>query len=137
MRLHILARGRIGRGAEAELVARYAARLPALSVTELGERDTFPPPSERSMTVVLDERGIALPSPALAVKLAAWADGGLREARFLIGAADGHDPVTRARADLLLSFGPATWPHLLVRAMLAEQLYRAVSINSGHPYHRV
>lgn len=86
MRLHILARGRIGRGAEAELVARYAARLPALSVTELGERDPFPPASERSTTVVLDERGIALPSPALAVKLSAWADGGLREARFLIGA---------------------------------------------------
>ena len=60
----------------------------------------------------------------------------MREARFLIGAADGHDSATRDGADLLLSFGPATWPHLLVRGMLAEQLYRATSLLAGHPYHR-
>jgi len=136
LRLHILARGRIGRGAEAELVARYQARVPGLAVTELGQREAFPPGTERGVSVVLDERGIALPSAALAARLAAWADEGVREARFLIGAADGHDDATRAAAQLLLSFGPATWPHLLVRAMLAEQLYRAVSINAGHPYHR-
>jgi len=62
--------------------------------------------------------------------------GGKREARFLIGAADGHDEVERRSADLLLSFGAATWPHLLVRAMLAEQLFRATSILANHPYHR-
>ena len=56
--------------------------------------------------------------------------------RFLIGAADGHDEAERAGADLLLSFGPATWPHMMVRAMLAEQLFRAVSILANHPYHR-
>lgn len=136
MKLHILARGRIGRGPEAELAARYVARVPGLSVTELGEQAPFPPAPERSVSVVLDERGVALSSVALAARLAAWADAGVREARFLIGAADGHDDATRAQATLLMSFGPATWPHLLVRAMLAEQIYRAVSINAGHPYHR-
>lgn len=136
MRLHILARGRIGRGPEAELVARYAARLPNLSVTEIGEREPFPPPPERGVTVVLDERGPALASVELAGRLRAWREDGVREVRFLIGAADGHDPRTRAAANLLLSFGPATWPHLLVRAMLAEQLYRVETILGGHPYHR-
>ena len=67
---------------------------------------------------------------------ASWSDGGKREARFLIGAADGHDDAARAGADLLLSFGAATWPHLLARAMLAEQLFRATSILANHPYHR-
>jgi rRNA large subunit m3Psi methyltransferase RlmH len=65
-----------------------------------------------------------------------WQDSGTREVRFLIGAADGHDPATRADADLLLGFGRATWPHMLVRGMLAEQLYRATTIIAGHPYHR-
>ena len=65
-----------------------------------------------------------------------WRDDGKREARFLIGAADGLDEQRTRRADLLLSFGPATWPHLLVRAMLAEQLFRATSILANHPYHR-
>ena len=68
--------------------------------------------------------------------LEGWRDTGRREARFLIGAADGHDETERAGADLLLSFGPATWPHLMVRAMLAEQLFRATSILANHPYHR-
>ena len=62
--------------------------------------------------------------------------GGIREARFILGAADGHEEQERAEADLLLSFGPATWPHLLARAMLMEQLFRATSILTGHPYHR-
>lgn len=136
MRLHILARGRIGRGPEADLVARYAARLPGLLVTELGEREPFPPAPERATTVLLDERGAAFGSAALAQRLRAWRDDGTREARFLIGGADGHDEPTRAIADLILSLGPATWPHLLVRAMLAEQLYRAETILTGHPYHR-
>lgn len=136
MRLHILARGRIGRRLEADLVTRYAARVPGLMISELGEREPFPPVPERSVTVVLDERGAALASAALARRLRDWREQGVREARFLIGAADGHDEATRAAADLLLSFGPATWPHLLVRAMLAEQLYRAETILSRHPYHR-
>ena len=88
------------------------------------------------MTIALDERGEALSSMALAMKLEAWSDGGKREARFLIGAADGHGEKGRAGADLLLSFGPATWPHLLARAMLAEQLFRATAILANHPYHR-
>ena len=89
-----------------------------------------------SVSIVLDERGAALSSVELANKLEGWRDGGRREARFLIGAADGHDEEQRHNADLLLSLGSATWPHLLVRAMLAEQLYRATSILANHPYHR-
>jgi len=89
-----------------------------------------------AVRVVLDERGKALTSTELARKLEAWRDDGKREARFLIGAADGHDDQERSEADLLLSFGPATWPHLLARAMLAEQLFRATSILANHPYHR-
>ena len=86
--------------------------------------------------MVLDERGKPLSSMELAKTLERWRDGGKREARFLIGAANGHDEAQRSEADLLLSFGPATWPHLLVRAMLAEQLFRATSILANHPYHR-
>ena len=88
------------------------------------------------MTIALDERGEPFSSVQLAKTLERWRDGGKREARFLIGAADGHDEADRSVADLLLSFGPATWPHLLVRAMLAEQLFRATSILANHPYHR-
>jgi 23S rRNA (pseudouridine1915-N3)-methyltransferase len=72
----------------------------------------------------------------LAKKLERWRDSGKRETRFLIGAADGHEDAQRGGADLVLSFGAATWPHLLVRAMLAEQLFRATSILANHPYHR-
>jgi 23S rRNA (pseudouridine1915-N3)-methyltransferase len=86
--------------------------------------------------VLLDVRGTALASIELARRLEEWRDGGKREARFSIGGADGHGESERARSDLLLSFGPATWPHLLVRAMLAEQLFRATSILANHPYHR-
>jgi 23S rRNA (pseudouridine1915-N3)-methyltransferase len=75
-------------------------------------------------------------SMALAKLLEKWRDGGKREVRFVIGGADGHGDQARGQADLLLSFGPATWPHLLARAMLAEQLFRATSILANHPYHR-
>ena len=106
-------------------------------LTELSDRGgKMPDLSANSIAVVLDERGEALSSADLAQKLESWRDGGKREARFLIGAADGHDDGQRNDADLLLSFGPATWPHLLVRAMLAEQLFRATSILANHPYHR-
>ena len=85
---------------------------------------------------MLDETGEMLGSRAIADRLGRWRDDGVREARFLIGAADGFDDAQRAQADLLLSFGRATWPHLLARAMLAEQLWRATSILANHPYHR-
>ena len=138
MLLHIVARGKIGRSSEAELVERYIKRISwPTKLTELPDRGgTVPPLPTNSVTIVLDERGEALSSTALARKLEAWRDGGKREARFLIGAADGHGAAGRDGAKLLLSFGPATWPHLLVRAMLAEHLFRVTSILANHPYHR-
>ena len=139
MRLHIVAHGRIGRGPEADLVDRYLKRIGwPRSLTELGDAGggKVPDPLTPAVTVLLDERGAALTSRAFADRLAGWRDDGVREARFVIGPADGHGDVVRAEASLLLSFGPATWPHLLVRAMLAEQLYRATSLLAGHPYHR-
>lgn len=138
MLLHIIARGKIARSPEAELVDRYARRLTwPHKLTELPDRGGVAPPAlSPSVTVLLDERGVALSSSDLATRLDKWRDGGVRECRFLIGAADGHGEEERAAADLLLSFGPATWPHLLARAMLAEQLYRATSWLAGHPYHR-
>ncbi|MEG3155237.1 23S rRNA (pseudouridine(1915)-N(3))-methyltransferase RlmH [Sphingomonas sp. RB1R13] len=138
MLLHIIARGKIGRSSEAEMVERYLKRIGwPTKVTELPDRGgTIPIAPPASVTIALDERGEAVSSMALAKKLEAWRDGGKREARFLIGAADGHDEAHRAEADWLLSFGPATWPHMMARAMLAEQLFRATSILANHPYHR-
>jgi 23S rRNA (pseudouridine1915-N3)-methyltransferase len=89
-----------------------------------------------AVAVALDARGQPLSSAGFAARLAQWRDQGVRELGFLIGGADGHGPEIMARADYLLSLGPMTWPHLLARAMLAEQLYRAHSILTGHPYHR-
>jgi 23S rRNA (pseudouridine1915-N3)-methyltransferase len=136
--LHIVARGKIGRSPEADLVERYLKRINwPTRLTELPDKGgKLPDAVANSATIVLDERGSALSSMELAKRLEAWRDGGKREARFLIGAADGHDEPLRKGAHLLLSFGPATWPHLLVRAMLAEQLFRATSILANHPYHR-
>lgn len=138
MLLHIVARGKIARSPEAELVDRYLERIAwPTKVSELPDRGgKVPDLPANSVSIVLDERGQALPSTDFARKLEAWRDGGKREARFLIGAADGHPADIRDSADLLMSFGPATWPHLIVRAMLAEQLFRAVSILANHPYHR-
>lgn len=138
MLLHIVARGKIGRTPEAELVERYLKRISwPTKLTELPEKGgNVAPLPGNSVRIVLDERGSALSSAELAKKLENWRDGGKREARFLIGAADGHEEEQRRSADLLLSFGAATWPHLLVRAMLAEQLFRATSILANHPYHR-
>ena len=138
MLLHIVARGKIGRSSEADLVDRYVKRIAwPTRITELAERGgNVPALPTNSVTIALDERGQALSSIELARKLEAWRDDGKREARFLIGAAEGHGEAERSDADLLLSFGPATWPHLLVRAMLAEQLFRALSILANHPYHR-
>ena len=138
MLLHIVARGKIGRSPEADLVERYLKRISwPTKVTELPDRGgKLPEASAGTVTVVLDERGKPLSSSDLAKLLERWRDDGKREARFLIGAADGHGEAERESADLLLSFGSATWPHLLARAMLAEQLFRATSILANHPYHR-
>ena len=138
MLLHIVARGKSGRSPEAELVERYLKRIAwPTKVTELPDKGgNVPALAANSVTIALDERGQALSSTELAKKLEGWRDDGKREARFMIGAADGHEEEQRQSADLLLSFGTATWPHLLVRAMLAEQLFRATSILAHHPYHR-
>lgn len=138
MQLHVVARGKIARSPEAELVERYARRIVwPLKLSELPERGgSVAPAPTPSRTVVLDERGRDLTSAEFAALLSRWRDDGVREARFWIGAADGHDEALRGSADLLLRFGAATWPHLLARAMLLEQLWRATSIIAGHPYHR-
>lgn len=138
MLLHVIARGKIARSPEAELVGRYEKRITwPLKLTELPETggrvgDAMTP----CRTVLLDEKGKDLSSEQLAEILEKWRDGGIRECRFVIGAADGHAQDERDGADLLIAFGKATWPHLLVRAMLLEQLFRATAILAGHPYHR-
>jgi 23S rRNA (pseudouridine1915-N3)-methyltransferase len=136
--LHIVARGKIGRSPEAYLVERYLKRISwPTKLTELPDRGgKLPDLPANNVSIVLDERGESLSSGELAKRLEDWRDNGKREARFFIGAADGHDDDARSQADLLLSFGAATWPHLLARAMLAEQLFRATSILANHPYHR-
>ena len=91
---------------------------------------------EGAVIVALDERGQDMPSEAFAGRLGRWRDEGQRAVAFLIGGADGLAPLARERAHLLLSLGRMTWPHMLVRVMLAEQLYRATTILAGHPYHR-
>ena len=138
MLLHVIARGKIARSPEAELVARYEKRLAwPVRVTELPETGgRISEPLTPLRTVLLDEKGKDLSSEALAAQLEQWRDGGIRECRFVLGAADGHSDAERGAADLLLAFGRATWPHLLARAMLMEQLFRATSILAGHPYHR-
>jgi 23S rRNA (pseudouridine1915-N3)-methyltransferase len=138
MRLHVVARGKIGRSPEADLVERYARRINwPFKLTELPETGgILPAPLLPLREVLLDEHGKQLSSEDFAALLGRWRDDGVREARFHIGAADGHGQAARDAADLLLGFGTMTWPHMLARAMLAEQLWRATSILAGHPYHR-
>jgi 23S rRNA (pseudouridine1915-N3)-methyltransferase len=138
MQLHVIARGKIARSPEGELVDRYAKRIAwPLKLTELPDLGgRIPDPQTPCKTVLLDERGEDLSSEEFAAFLERWRDSGTREARFVLGAADGHAEDERKAADLLLAFGSATWPHLLARAMLLEQLYRATTIIAGHPYHR-
>jgi len=139
LQLHIIARGKIGRSPENELVDRYLKRISwPTKLTELPESGgKFPPEKEKPFrTVMLDEKGRQLSSVELAKQLGDWRDDGIRESRFLIGAADGFGDEERNNADLLVAFGKVTWPHLMARAMLAEQLYRATSILANHPYHR-
>lgn len=137
MLLHIVARGRIGRSPEGELVDRYLKRIGwPVKVTELPDTGGKMPDAMGAKIVMLDETGETPGSVAFAQRIGRWRDDGVRECRFLIGAADGFDDAQRAEADMLLSFGRLTWPHMLARAMLAEQLWRATAILSGHPYHR-
>ena len=138
MRLHIVAHGKIGRSPESELVDRYVKRIGwPVKITEIAETARVLPQAERnSRTVLLDEKGEQLTSTQLAELLGRWRDDGVVETRFCLGAADGFDEAARASADRLIAFGRLTWPHMMARAMLAEQLYRATSILANHPYHR-
>jgi 23S rRNA (pseudouridine1915-N3)-methyltransferase len=151
MRLTIVAVGRLRAGAEKTLVDHYLGRIGSeTAVREVAETRAREAAVRRAREnrlllqalpaagriVALDGRGRELSSQALARRLGAWRDDGIAEAAFLIGGADGLEAETLARADLVLSLGAMTWPHLLVRVMLAEQLYRAMSILAGHPYHR-
>jgi len=138
MLLHIVARGRIGRSPEAELVDRYLKRVSfPTRVTELPDTGGKMPAIEpQTRIVMLDETGDTPGSVAFADRIGKWRDDGVREIRFLIGAADGFSAEERGQADWLVSFGRLTWPHMLARAMLAEQLWRAASILANHPYHR-
>lgn len=136
--IHIVARGKIGRSAEADIIDRYLKRIDwDVRITELPDTGGKLPPAPRdAKTIALDERGKTLTSVELAHKIGDWRDEGIREIRFLIGAADGLTDEERAEADLFLSFGALTWPHMLARTMLAEQLWRASAILANHPYHR-
>ncbi|MEM6310705.1 MAG: 23S rRNA (pseudouridine(1915)-N(3))-methyltransferase RlmH [Pseudomonadota bacterium] len=156
MRIHVVAAGRQKSGPEATLISDYTTRfdrtgrtlgLGPLSLREVedkkgggmaGEaallRRAVP---EGAVICCLDERGRVETSPAFASRLADWRDQGRGDVAFLIGGADGIDPLLRAQADHMLSFGKMVWPHMLARVMLCEQLYRAASILAGNPYHRV
>lgn len=159
MRLIVAAVGRLKSGPEAELVRDYAARIRAggrrvgvtgFSLSEidaprgLDRRARLTREAERlaaaapanAKRIVLDERGESRSSEDFAKLLAKWRDGGAPAACFFIGGADGLSPSIRDSADATLAFGLATWPHMLVRAMLCEQIYRAMTILAGHPYHR-
>lgn len=121
--------------------ARDAGRVLALTgftLTEIDERrpEKMLELSKGNLTVALDEQGKSIGSEAFAKQLARWRDGGTQKVQFLIGAAAGLPTEAKAAATMTISFGQQTWPHMLVRVMLAEQLYRAVTILTGHPYHR-
>ncbi|MGB0681458.1 MAG: 23S rRNA (pseudouridine(1915)-N(3))-methyltransferase RlmH [Magnetovibrionaceae bacterium] len=151
MKTTLIAVGRLKRGPEADLLDAYAKRLkPRLTVIEVEDKRKLDVAerrrreaelighhlSDNAYLIALDERGKALPSETFADEIAKIRDQGRAELVFVIGGADGLDQSLRKRADKILAFGPATWPHMLVRVMLAEQLYRAQSILAGHPYHR-
>lgn len=151
MRVHLLAVGRCKEAAIKALVAEYGNRLrPALALIEVEERRTLPAADLKAREgqlllealpkgatlVALDEHGKSLTSQAFAEQMGRWRDSGVADLAFAIGGADGHDAALLNRADFKLSLSPLTWPHMLVRVMLAEQVYRAQSILAGHPYHR-
>ena len=159
MRVGILAIGRMKQGPERELCSRYLERaiaggrslgLSGFTVTELPESRAGSPAARKAeegkalsaqlpsagIAIALDEHGKTQGSEDFAHRIARWRDDGKPALSFVIGGADGLDPAFIKAADLVLSFSPLTWPHQLVRIMLAEQLYRTTTILSGHPYHR-
>lgn len=155
MRINIAAVGRLRKGPEAALIGDYLDRFaktgrglgfPAIGVIEVEDRRGGGMVAEAELLtraipggsglIVLDERGEQPTSPDFANRLAEFRDQA-RDICFVIGGADGLDPSLRARADWQISFGRMVWPHMMVRVMLAEQLYRAASILAGAPYHRV
>jgi 23S rRNA (pseudouridine1915-N3)-methyltransferase len=147
--MHLIAVGRLRAGPDAALFARYNARLrPPMTVTEIPEGAGAPAEVKRregaallaalpdnAFAVALDQGGDMLDSVRFSAMLERWL-GTSRKIHFLVGGAEGLDAPVLARADSVLALGPMTWPHFMVRAMLAEQVYRARSIASGHPYHR-
>lgn len=151
MHIVVAAVGRAKSGPERELFDSYIARLPwrvdvkeielkkemAVDVRRAREAEALlAAVPDGARIVALDERGRSDNSDAFAKRLGRWRDDGVRSVAFLIGGADGLDETIRKRADVVLNFGALTWPHMLVRALLAEQLYRAHTILTGHPYHR-
>jgi 23S rRNA (pseudouridine1915-N3)-methyltransferase len=155
LRVHLIAVGRLRTGPEKDLVDDYVTRfdrtgralgLGPLSLTEVEDRKGGGMSAEAALLeralpkgatlCILDERGRVESSPQFADRLARWRDQGTSDLAFVIGGADGIEPAFRARADHALSFGKMVWPHMLVRVMLSEQLYRAASILAGSPYHR-
>lgn len=156
MRVHICAVGRLRKGPERDLYDDYLTRfdrtgralaLGPAQLIEVEDKKGGGMPAEAalleraiptgSLICVMDERGKLQSSPQFAQTLENWRDQGRQDVAFVIGGADGIDSSLRDRADASLSFGKMVWPHMLVRVMLAEQLYRAASILSGGPYHRV
>ncbi len=151
MKLWLAAVGRAKPGPESDLYAQYVRRLSIpLTLREVEEKRPLPPAARKAreaelllaaipaqaVVIALDERGRSLGSEEFAARMGRWRDDGTVDLAFLIGGADGHGDAVRARADLLLSLGAMTWPHMLVRALVAEQVWRAQAILSGHPYHR-
>jgi 23S rRNA (pseudouridine1915-N3)-methyltransferase len=155
MLMTIAAVGKLKAGPERELYDRYVERAAAagrslgltFTTREFAESRAATAPARKDqeaetllgvggMTVALDERGKTLDSRAFAERIARWRDDGAGGLTFAIGGPDGHGPALLQKSALRLAFGPMTWPHQLARIMLAEQLYRAVTILSGHPYHR-
>ena len=155
MRVHLCAVGRLRAGPERDLIADYVQRfdrtgrplgLGPLTEHEVEDKKNAGMGAEADLLaravpsgavlVTLDERGKLISSPEFAAQLARWRDAGRQDVAFVIGGADGIDPSLRAKADFSVSFGTMVWPHMLVRVMLTEQLYRAATILSGGPYHR-
>ncbi|MEH6647196.1 23S rRNA (pseudouridine(1915)-N(3))-methyltransferase RlmH [Sulfitobacter sp.] len=156
MKVHICAVGRLRAGPEKALLDDYLKRfdrtgrglsLGPVFLLEVDDRKGGGMAGEAALLrkslpqgaviCALDERGTVETSPKFANRIAGWRDAGRSDLAFIIGGADGIDPDLRNEADHLLSFGSMVWPHMMVRVMLAEQLYRATSILSGGPYHRV
>lgn len=151
MRIVIAAVGRARKGPEQALIDGYRQRLRwPIEIREVEERRPLDTAGRKrreatllraaipadAMIVALDECGKSLDSEVFAAQLGQWQDTGIRDIAFLIGGADGLDQDLRAQAALVIALGPMTWPHLLARSMLVEQLYRAECILAGHPYHR-